>query len=113
MQELLLRFIIGGLVVSGFAVVGGMLKPKSFAGLFGAAPSIALASLGLAIAQHGKTYAAHEAQSMVLGAAGFILYAWFVSRLLFRGKLPVPVATFASLAVWLISSFGLWAVLLR
>ena len=46
MMDLVLRFVIGGLVVSSFAVLGDMLKPKSFAGLFGAAPSVALATLG-------------------------------------------------------------------
>ncbi len=40
MIEILYRFLIGGLVVSAFALIGDLLKPKSFAGLFGAAPSI-------------------------------------------------------------------------
>lgn len=53
MEELALRLFIGGAVVSAFAVLGDMLKPKSFAGLFGAAPSVALASIALAAAQHG------------------------------------------------------------
>ena len=44
MKELLVRFVIGGLAVSSFAVVGDIFKPKSFAGLFGAAPSVALAT---------------------------------------------------------------------
>ena len=39
-MELIFRFIVGGLVVSLFAVIGDVLKPKSFAGLFGAAPSV-------------------------------------------------------------------------
>ncbi len=38
-MQLVFRFIVGGLVVSFFAVVGDALKPKSFAGLFGSAPS--------------------------------------------------------------------------
>jgi uncharacterized membrane protein (GlpM family) len=108
-MDLIFRFLIGGVVVSLFAVLGDMLKPKSFAGLFSAAPSVALASLGLAVAEHGANYAAHEAQSMMLGAAGFVLYSWFVSRLLFRTKLPVTATTVASLAVWLVGSFALWA----
>jgi hypothetical protein len=109
MMDLVLRFVIGGLVVSSFAVLGAMLKPKSFAGLFSAAPSVALASLGLAVAQHGTSYAAHEARSMVLAALGFILYAWIVSRLLFRTKWPVVAVTVASLGLWLASSLALWA----
>ena len=42
MMQLVLRFVVGGLVVSLFTVIGDVLKPKSFAGLFGAAPSVAL-----------------------------------------------------------------------
>jgi uncharacterized protein DUF3147 len=45
-SQILVRFLIGGVAVSAFAVLGDLLKPKSFAGLFGAAPSIALAALG-------------------------------------------------------------------
>jgi hypothetical protein len=33
--QLLFRFIVGGFVVSLFAVIGDVLKPKGFAGLFG------------------------------------------------------------------------------
>ena len=63
MKELLLRFAIGGVVVSSFAVLSDLLKPKSFAGLFGAAPSVALATLGLAVVTEGRGYAATEARS--------------------------------------------------
>ena len=38
MTEYLVRFLIGGIAVSLFAVLGDVLRPKSFAGLFGAAP---------------------------------------------------------------------------
>jgi hypothetical protein len=31
------------------------LRPKTFAGLFGAAPSVALATLGIAVYRHGPT----------------------------------------------------------
>jgi hypothetical protein len=113
MNDLLVRFAIGGLVVSCFAVLGAMLKPKSFAGLFSAAPSVALASLGLAVAQHGKGYAGAEARSMILGALAFVIYGWVVSRILFRTQLPVLPVTTASLAIWLVSALGLWFGLLR
>ena len=35
-MELVERFLLGGLIVSVFAVVGDVLRPKGFAGLFGA-----------------------------------------------------------------------------
>ncbi len=47
-MEYFVRFLVGGIVVSAFAVLGDVLRPKSFAGLFGAAPSLALATLSLA-----------------------------------------------------------------
>ncbi|HEY0794997.1 MAG TPA: hypothetical protein VGD64_04380 [Acidisarcina sp.] len=86
MKEVLFRFLIGGLVISSFALLGDMLRPKSFAGLFGAAPSVALATFGLTIAHQGKLYAATEARSMVLGAAAFCIYAYFVSQVLAASK---------------------------
>ncbi len=75
MNEILIRFIVGGIVVSIFAVLGDVLKPKSFAGLFGAAPSVALATLALTVSMEGAPYAAVEARSMVGGAIAFCVYA--------------------------------------
>lgn len=69
MGELVLRFAICGIVVSLFAVLGEILRPRIFAGLFGAAPSIALATLGLVVHKHGNEYAALESQSMIWGAS--------------------------------------------
>jgi hypothetical protein len=42
MTPLVFRFVVGGVVMSIFAILGDLLKPKSFAGLFGAAPSVGL-----------------------------------------------------------------------
>ena len=78
MKDLILRFVIGGIVVCAFAALDGVLKPKSFA-LFGAAPSIALATLGLTIAANEKIYAATEARSIIGGALAFFLYAYICS----------------------------------
>jgi hypothetical protein len=67
-MDLVLRFLIGGAVVSAFAVAGDVVKPRSLAGIFGAAPSVALATLGLTIAHDGRAYAAVECRSMLFGA---------------------------------------------
>ena len=82
MTDLLLRFLIGGTVVSLFAVLGNIFRPRSFAGLFGAAPSIALATLGLTIHHDGKLYAATEARSMIAGAIAMAVYAATISWVL-------------------------------
>lgn len=112
MQEILIRIVLGGLIVSAFAMVGEVVKPKSFAGLFGAAPSVALATLSLALIQHGKGYASVEARSMILGAVAFFLYASLASRLLIRNKWAALPATMVSLVLWGGAALGLWYGLL-
>ncbi len=113
MKEIVVRFIIGVAVVSFFASLGEVFRPKSFAGLFGAAPSIALATLGLTIGHEGKAYAALEARSMIAGALAFFFYAAAVSWVLMRYKPPTLTASVTLLPIWFGISFALWAVFLR
>ena len=113
MKELLLRFFIGGVVVSSFALLGDLLKPKRFAGLFGAAPSIALATLSLTIATDGRQYAATESRSMIAGAVAFFIYASCVCWILMRFKPPALRVALTSMVIWLGAAFGLWFVILR
>jgi hypothetical protein len=110
MTEYVLRFVIGGVVVSAFAMLGDVLRPKSFAGLFGAAPSVALATLGIAIYQHGEAYAAAQTFSMMAGAVALTVYSVVVCQLLIRARTRVLPATLLSLVVWLMAAFGLWAL---
>ena len=112
MEEFVLRFLIGGAVIIAFALLGDVLRPKSFAGLFGAAPSIALATVGMTIAHHGKGYAATEARSMVLGAIAFCVYAYLVSKALVHYRRSTMTMTLGLIPVWLGVSLGLcWLVL--
>jgi hypothetical protein len=113
MKELIVRFLIGGVIVSSFAVLGEIFRPKSFAGLFGAAPSIALATIGLTIAHDGKTYAAVEARSMLFGAVAFFCYASAASWVLMRYRHSALKTTIALLPVWLGTSLGLWFLFSR
>jgi hypothetical protein len=113
MTDLVLRFLIGGVVVSLFALLGDVFRPKSFAGLFGAAPSIALATLGLTIQHDGKPYAALEARSMIAGAIAMAVYAATVSWILLRFKPPSLAVTLIFLPVWFAVSFGIWQLCLR
>jgi hypothetical protein len=113
MHDLLFRFLIGGLVVSSFALLGEIFQPRSFAGLFGAAPSIALATLGLTIVRHGHAYAAIEGRSMLLGAIAFFCYASLVSWMLTRYKTHTLVTTLSLMPVWFAVAFGLYALMAR
>lgn len=107
MSEILLRFLIGGTVVSGFALLGDLFKPKSFAGLFGAAPSVALATLGLTIASEGAEYAATEARSMMAAAIAFFAYASCVSWVMMRYNVNVLLVTICAIPLWFGIAFGL------
>jgi hypothetical protein len=107
MTEYIFRFFIGGAVVSFFAVLAEMLRPKSFAGLFSAAPSIALATIGITIARHGVNFAAAESHTMIFGAAGFFCYASACSWILMHKKIRTLTATATLLPVWLVVSLGL------
>ena len=113
MKEILLRFLIGGVVVSMFAMLGDVFRPKSFAGLFGAAPSIALATLGLTIAHNGKAYAGIEARSMILGALAFCIYSAVVSSVLWRRRSSALKTTVTLLPVWFCAAMGAWLLLSR
>ncbi|OKO71040.1 DUF3147 family protein [Bradyrhizobium sp. AS23.2] len=107
MTEYVLRFIAGGVIVSAFAILGDMLRPKSFGGLLGAAPSVALATLGITIVQHGPHYAATESWTMIYGAVALACYSLAVCLLLMRFRLAALPATIVAFAVWLAVAFGL------
>lgn len=109
MTEYILRFIAGGVIVSAFAILGDMLRPKRFGGLLGAAPSVALATLGIAIFQHGPQYAAAESWTMIYGAIALACYSLAVCHLLMRFRLAALPATIVAFAVWLAVAFGLLA----
>lgn len=113
LSELLIRFAIGGLIVSTFSVVGDVLRPKTFAGIFGAAPSVALASLGLAFISKGGAHVSIEGRSMVVGALALLCYSLVVSRLLLRYQWNTIVATSVSWVLWLAVALGLWALFLK
>jgi len=111
-KEIILRLIVGGTVVSAFSLLGTVLKPKSFAGLFGAAPSVALATLVLTVSKDGKGFAATEARSMILGAIAFAVYALVVSWMLIRRRTPALPTTALTMILWFACAFGLWYALL-
>jgi hypothetical protein len=108
--EIVARFLIGGTVISLFALSGDILKPKSFAGLFSAAPSVALASLTLTIISKGRLYAAVEAHFMIAGAIAFFAYAICVTFLLLKRHLPTLTVTLVSLLIWFGVSFSIWSI---
>ena len=108
MSEYVVRFIAGGIVVSAFALLGDILRPKSFAGLFSAAPSVALVTLALAFEKEGAEYVGAEAQAMFFGSVALGMSGFLVCHLLMRRRWSALSAGGAALFIW----FGVAASLL-
>ena len=98
MSELVLRFVIAGTLVSVFAAAASSFQPKTVAGLFGSAPPIALASLGVAFATDGPLAVEKLARSMFFGALALLAYS-AVTAMLCR-RIPVWLSAVLSLGVW-------------
>jgi Protein of unknown function (DUF3147) len=113
LKEMLFRFLVGGFVVSVFSALADVLRPRSLAGLFGAAPSVALATLGLTIAGNGVVYASLEARSMIGGAVALFVYTYLATWMMFRYKPSALLVTAGLLAVWLSSAFAVWSLVLK
>jgi hypothetical protein len=113
MEQYLIRFFAGGLMVSAFAAVGDVVRPKSFAGLFGAAPSIAIATLLIALLKQGPSYIAIEGRSMILGGAALAAYSFVSCQLLKRCQFSSLISTLLSTVVWFASAFGLYWLFLK
>jgi hypothetical protein len=113
MEQYIIRFFAGGLMVSAFAAVGDVVRPKSFAGLFGAAPSIAIATLLIALLEQGPSYIAIEGRSMILGGAALAAYSFVSRQFLNRCQFSSLISTLLSTVVWFASAFGLYLLFLR
>jgi hypothetical protein len=70
-----LKGLAGGGLVVAFALLSEALTPKRFAGLFSAAPSVALAGLTITLLSKGHHDAHQNAVGMVAGSAGMMAYA--------------------------------------
>ena len=72
---LAIRVVAGGALVVAFSMVSDMLKPKRFSGLFGAAPSVATASLLVSGLAMGAEKDVKYATGMIAGAIGLVAYS--------------------------------------
>jgi uncharacterized membrane protein (GlpM family) len=72
--EILVKAVAGGLLVLAFAALAQTLKPKRFAGVFAAAPSVALAGLVVTVLFSGDRDLPAAGAGMAVGGAGFVVY---------------------------------------
>ena len=106
--ELVVRFLVSGAIVSFFSVVGDVFKPKTFAGLFGAAPSVALSTLALSYAHDGAGEVATLGRSMMLGAVAFYVYGAACVTVTKREHWPEWIIAAGSWIAWFAVALGLW-----
>ena len=111
MTDLLVRFVLGGAVVSAFAAIGELFEPKTFAGLFGAAPSVAVATLALTYAKHGPQATTISARWMLVASAALLLYGACCVWVCRRGWIPVWLGAMASWLVWAATAYASWWLL--
>lgn len=106
--ELTFRFLLGATFVSLFAAAGSAFKPKTFAGIFGSAPPIALASLLLAFSRHSLHHVELLARSMLAGAVALCVYCMCCVLLVQRSKLPVWLSAALAWAAWGLTASALF-----
>lgn len=68
-----IKAVNGGVFVALFAVLGEMLRPKRFAGIFGASPAVALANLLVIAIVEGDASARNAATGMIVGAIALVV----------------------------------------
>jgi hypothetical protein len=108
---LLLKGLCGGSFVVAFALVGHVVEPKRFAGLFSAAPSVALASLSVTIVDKGAANARQQTIGMLVGAIALLVYTLVARGLVERFNALRGAAL--SCVAWLAVALAGYAVALR
>jgi hypothetical protein len=105
----LARFVVGGLLVCVFALISQVCKPKQFAGIFSAAPSVLLAGLVITLLTKGAAHASLTAEGAIAGAIGLICYCMIATPMIKRFKTILGIII--SLSGWLLVSLCAFAVM--
>ena len=106
-----LKALFGGTLVVAFSGLGDVLEPKAFAGLFGAAPSVALASLFVTVMTSGAPKAAVSSRGMIAGAVGMVVYCIAASALVKRlGALGGSVLAYVA---WIVPALAAYWLFIR
>jgi len=108
---LAVRVLAGGMLVVAFAMLSDTLKPKMFAGLFGAAPSVATASLLVSGLAMGPSKDEKYAMGMIAGAIGLIAYS--AAAALAVKHLGSVVGSFVAWLAWIVPAAAVFWFFLR
>jgi uncharacterized membrane protein (GlpM family) len=102
MVILAIKGLAGGTLVVVFALLSQGLQPKRFAGLFSAAPAVALAGLTVTLLDKGAHDAHQSAAGMIAGGVGMALYAAAVIPLLRRAR--PALGSMAAIGIWTVTA---------
>jgi uncharacterized membrane protein (GlpM family) len=105
-----LKGLVGGGLVVMFALLSETLQPKRFAGLFSAAPAVAIAGLALTLVFKEAHEARENSIGMLAGASGMTAYALAIVVLMRRVR-PF-VASVLGLVAWILPAAAVAALLL-
>ncbi len=111
MPLIAIRAVLGGTAVCLFAMVGEMVQPKKFAGIFAAAPAVAVASLGISIATKGVNAGQANAFGMIAGAVGMIAYC--VAAVFALRRMHALLGAVVAMPVWAMVAGGSLYLLAR
>jgi hypothetical protein len=107
----LLKGLAGGILVVLFAFLGEIVRPRSLAGVTSGAPSIAAAGLLVTLLTSGVVMAWNLSVGMIAGAVALVSWCLVGADAVKRfGGLK---GSLAATAVWFITAFALWALVLR
>jgi len=106
-----IRAVLGGLNVCLFAAVAEMVQPKKFAGIFAAAPSVAIAALALTAITKGPARMRADGLGMVAGGVGMVAYTLGVVFILPR--MPALPGALVTLLAWGAAAGGAYLLFLR
>ncbi len=102
------RGLLGGLLVMAFAVIGEATEPKRFAGIFAAAPAVAIAGMTFTVLGDGDHALAQSGLGMIAGSAALVAYCLLAVPLVrswgaLKGSVSAVVA-------WVLAAGACWAV---
>lgn len=109
MVVLLVKGLVGGLGVVAFAAVARVVRPERLAGVFCAAPSVAVGSLAVVVIASSEHEGLVAAKGMVVGAAALVgacLVGALVARPAGWSAGPISVVTCVT---WLALAAGIAA----
>jgi uncharacterized membrane protein (GlpM family) len=104
----LLKAVIAGTFVVAFALLSEAVGPKSFSGIFGAAPSIALASITIIVLHRSEADGRTASFSMIFGARAMAAYC--ATAVVTVDRYGAMRGSAYAIASWGIVAFACYAV---